>query len=198
MEHPIRNGEKGYTLVACLIVITLLLISLGVATQVWSHLLRRDAEEELIFRGNQYVEAIRVFQIRHGRLPMKLEELIKSEPGKPRCIRRLWKDPITHSDKWGLVFADGRKWPPVKEELPEGEQPEGSIKIERIEIEHQFDLEGQEAPVGPIVGVFSTSDDESIREYNGRKHYNEWVFSIRKAPGRPTGGPPGSPQGKRR
>ena len=62
--------------------------------------IQRDKEEELISRGFQYAEAIRVFQQRFGRLPNRLEELIKV---KPRSIRQLWKDPMTDSGAWGVI-----------------------------------------------------------------------------------------------
>jgi hypothetical protein len=37
-------------------------------------------------------------------------------------------------------------------------------------------LAGQTFGGGPIVGVASTSKNESIREFNQKNHYNEWLF----------------------
>ncbi|HEX2251775.1 MAG TPA: hypothetical protein VHQ65_00740, partial [Thermoanaerobaculia bacterium] len=48
----------------------------------WSKMAQREKEEELIFRGLQYAEAIRVFQRKFGRYPTRLEELIEVEPRK--------------------------------------------------------------------------------------------------------------------
>ena len=84
---------------------TVLSILVAAALPLWSHGDPRDKEEELIFRGLQYAEAIRVFQHRFGRLPVRLEELIEVEP---RCIRQLWKDPMTEDGSWALVFAGSR------------------------------------------------------------------------------------------
>jgi len=42
--------------------------------------IRREKEEELVFRGLQYAEAIRVFQNRFQRPPIRLQELIEVEP----------------------------------------------------------------------------------------------------------------------
>ena len=71
---------------------------------LWSTQIKREKEDELIFRGLQYAEGIRIFQQRFGRLPLRLQELIEVEP---RCIRQLWKDPITDSLDWGLVIGAG-------------------------------------------------------------------------------------------
>lgn len=62
---------------------------------------QREREEELIFRGLQYAEGIRRFRVKFGRYPTSLKEMIEVEP---RTIRKLWRDPITNSDDWGLIF----------------------------------------------------------------------------------------------
>jgi hypothetical protein len=56
--------------------------------------------------------------------------------------------------------------------------------------------------VGPILGVASTSTEKSLRIFNGRTQYNEWIFAAGQPRiiGRPaTLGPgtaPGGPAGK--
>ena len=86
----IRPGG-GYTLVALVIIFTVMTILLAAVLPSWTSMIQRDKEEELVFRGLQYAEAIRVFQVRFGRYPIRLEELIEV---RPRCIRQLWKDPM--------------------------------------------------------------------------------------------------------
>ncbi len=202
-----RAAARGYTLAALMVFVTLVLIGLTAGFQLWSNRLQRENEDELIFRGKQYVEALRLFQQRWGRPPTKLKELMEIGPGKHRCIRQLWKDPITNSDKWGLIFAGGVKWPavtipgsegtdPVKPGSPPmpGQPPGGGLGTlpgSTIEIK-PFETTGidGEAPAGPIIGVFSTSTKESLRAYNGRRHYCEWEFS-------PMVGTPGAAQGGR-
>jgi hypothetical protein len=59
---------------------------------------------------------------------------------------------------------------------------------------------------GPIVGIASTSEKESIKEIEGKNHYHEWEFvydpsqdpNARQQPGNPGGGgqrPPGASPG---
>ena len=80
--------------------ITILNIMVAVALPMWSYVIRRDREEETIFRGLQYAEAIRVFRQRNGRYPASLEELVKIEP---RSIRQLWTEPLSENGEFGLV-----------------------------------------------------------------------------------------------
>ena len=94
--------SSGFTLVGVIIVFTVMTILLSVAMPIWSKMIQREREEELIFRGLQYAEAIRVFQLRNGRYPLRLEELVTV---RPRSIRQLWKDPMTDSGEWGLIYA---------------------------------------------------------------------------------------------
>ena len=87
-----RRGERGYGLAALVGVLAVLAIALGAALPVWAARIQRGREAELVARGLQYAEAIRVFQRRFGRLPNRLEELVELEP---RSIRRLWTNPMS-------------------------------------------------------------------------------------------------------
>jgi type II secretory pathway pseudopilin PulG len=206
--HAPRAAAHGYTLAALMVMITVLMIGLAAAYQLWSSIIQRDNEEELIFRGLQYVRAIQLYQARNGRLPNKLDELMQMGPGKPRCIRKLFKDPMTPPDgKWGLLFSFGgsvTRWPvvvvpgmevgteggPMQQQNPNspfsgqpsglgggtGFLPQSGMQLKPLETTGAGG-EG-EAPVGPIVGVFSTSVKKSLRTYNARNYYCQWEFSL--------------------
>ena len=49
-----RRGEEGYNLAMLIVAITILNIFAAVALPLWSYTIRRDREEETIFRGLQY------------------------------------------------------------------------------------------------------------------------------------------------
>jgi type II secretory pathway pseudopilin PulG len=165
-----RRRQRGYSLVMLIMAISVLNIMLAAALPKWSEMIKRDKEEELISRGWQYAEAIRVFQRRFQRYPIKLEELIKV---KPRCIRQLWKDPMTESGEWTLIFqgqgqainvAGGR---PAN--LPGARPPAlfpGADPSRPSET----------AAVGPIVGVRSRSPQQSLLKFFGHERYDEWDF----------------------
>jgi type II secretory pathway pseudopilin PulG len=194
---PRSRRQAGYNLVMLMIAITLLNVALAASLPMWSQEIRRDKEEELMSRGWQYVEAIRVFQNRFQRLPVRLEELIEV---KPRCIRQLWKDPMTDSGKFMPIFQNqGRPLNPQSgpngraepKNPPDGEgdgsdQPGGS----------PFGPKDPEAvAVGPIIGVRSRSDKKSILVFFGHEKYNEWEFTLEELLGgqRPGSGPGGTP-----
>ena len=85
------SRDGGYTLVAIMIFITLLTIAVLVVSPSVTMMMRRDREQELLFRGKQYAQAILNFQKRQGRFPLKLSELMKTQP---RSARKLYKEPI--------------------------------------------------------------------------------------------------------
>lgn len=179
------------TLVALMVAVAVMAIFMGVAVQTVSFAMRREKEEELIFRGEQYVEAIRLFRQKYGRYPMSLKEIWEA---KPRVIRKKWKDPITDSYDWGLVFVGqqgtrlGRLRPPgalVGTPLPTptpgptpgpggGGRPPSGTRAR-----------------GPIIGVYSLSCARSIKVYKGRTRYCEWKFVLEqpKKGGAPAGRP---------
>ncbi len=92
--------DDGYNIVILVVMITVLNILIAKALPLWSAVIKREKEAELIFRGMQYAEAIRIYEMRTGSLPVKLEQLIEIEP---RCIRQLWKNPMDEDGAWELI-----------------------------------------------------------------------------------------------
>lgn len=74
------------------------------AVQPASIVIRRENEKDLVFRGEQYVEAIRLYQSEHGgAFPTQLEQLIKEGPKRRRYIRQLYRNPFDPEGKWILL-----------------------------------------------------------------------------------------------
>jgi type II secretory pathway pseudopilin PulG len=158
------NRQTGYNLVILVVAVTVLSILLAVAAPMWSTVIRREKEEELIFRGLQYAEAIRVFQNRYSRPPTRLEELLEI---KPRSLRQLYKDPMTEDGKWGIIFAGQ----PVGEVTPQEEGEAGRPAF-------GGPGRGEVVAVGPITGVHSRSKETGIRTFLGQERYNQWMFTV--------------------
>jgi type II secretory pathway pseudopilin PulG len=198
----VLGGEAGYNLVVLLIAITVMTAMLAAMLPMVSQEIRRDKEEELVFRGLQYIEAIRIFQIRYQRLPNKLSELVEV---KPRSIRQLWKEPMAKDGKWGIIFQNNDLQPlnpppgqlgPPGQPTPPGKSGKQGSKPGRTKPE---DGTGQQTPdsgdapnpdgldvpkkgdvvaVGPIIGVYSKSHQKTILIFNGHEHYDEWRFTV--------------------
>jgi len=164
-----RRSSAGYNLVLLMVMVTVMNIMLAKAAPVWSHLIQREKEESMIFRGLQYAEAIRVFYTRYNQWPQKLEDLTKDK-GKGRTIRQLWNNPLAGPDG-----AEGKGWIPMFEGQPDpcaipentglDGQPGGALG--------QGNLGNQPVvQVGNIVGVCSREKPEIIQ-----RDIPNWQFS---------------------
>lgn len=188
-----RRTSAGYTMVFIVVALAVMAIMTTVAVQTASFQKRRENEEELIFRGQQIVEGIRLFRARHGRFPVVLEELVTI---KPKVLRKAWKDPITGEQDWVPVFLGQDGAPPGgRPGAPGGRGAPGASPTPA-----PTPAGGGDAPMpktdarGPIIGVHSRSCDESIKVLDGRTRYCDWKFVFETRP--QTGQPPqgGQPQ----
>ncbi len=100
-----RKAEAGGILIIMMIGVAVTTIGLTAAAQTWSTVWRRDREEELIFRAEQYVDAIIAYRKEHaGQFPITLEALYEPGPRGHRYIRKLYSEPIARNGKWGLLY----------------------------------------------------------------------------------------------
>ncbi len=179
---------SGYILILLMFMVTVLALGLMVAVPVWETQLRREKEEELIFRGKQYVEAVRIFQMKNpGRFPKNLDELVKE-----KCLRRPFRDPMTPEGHWNLVLyqesmaaGPGRlsRGPSMPSERPSrrpapgmqpGAQPSAGFSVQKVMIAPQSALPSIQNP--QILGVVSSSTRKSVRIYNDQESYDRWLF----------------------
>lgn len=106
---PRRRDGRGYVLLAVLV--ALMLAALGVADhgQRRADERRRDAEEELLFVGEQFRTAIESYWRQSpGRaraLPTRLSDLLEDRrfPQARRHLRKVFLDPLDPRQDWGLV-----------------------------------------------------------------------------------------------
>jgi type II secretory pathway pseudopilin PulG len=186
--------EGGYTLAGVLLLIALMSIMMAVALPVWDRIKQRENEEELIFRGKEYIEAIARYHTKFNSYPADLETLQKL-----KFIRKLYKDPMTESGEWKLLHPDSlvetgeagfinqpgsKKTDKDKEGKDKGH---GKADEEPTEVipglgglpkrEGQEEEEGKVKSLGPVVGVVSRSKKPSLRLYNGQSSYDKWVFT---------------------
>jgi type II secretory pathway pseudopilin PulG len=170
-----HENAAGFTLVAIIVALAVMSILLGVVVQSVSFQQQREKEEELIFRGKQTVEAIRLFRARNGRFPVSLEELTTA---KPRVLRKVWTDPITRKLDWVPVFLGTEGTSPVVPRGSPGFAGGGDQGIEAPLL--PTPTPGPDSPSttarGPIIGVHSRSCANSIKVLDGHIRYCEWKF----------------------
>ncbi|MBI3562994.1 MAG: type II secretion system protein [Gammaproteobacteria bacterium] len=106
------NGEpmpRGFTYIGVLLAIALLGATLAATGTVWHTAQQRAREADLLFIGEQYRQAIgRYYLATEGGLkqyPQTLADLIRDprQPSVVRHLRKLYRDPITGSNDWGLI-----------------------------------------------------------------------------------------------
>jgi type II secretory pathway pseudopilin PulG len=178
-------SQKGVALLVVVFAVFLITIGFMLAMPVWQTQIQRELEEELIFRGKQYVEAVRVFQTKNpGRFPNSLDELLEE-----KCLRRLFRDPMSPHGEWNVILLQQQ---PRRSRRPTGARsPRGATQAGRV-------AEGQGASpqkvlIAPlsaldsiqtpqIIGVVSTSNLESFRIYNEQETYDKWLFFLGQDP----------------
>jgi type II secretory pathway pseudopilin PulG len=152
------SGAQGYALLTLLIVVALLGIGLLSAMSAWSLDRQRAREEELLFVGDQYRQAIGRYYLgappgTPRTLPPSLEVLLDDDryPVPVHHLRRHYPDPITGNPDWGLQKV--------------GDQIIGVYSL------------SEAAPI-KTVGFGAT-----YAAFEGATSYQGWVFSYR-IPGR--------------
>lgn len=147
--------ESGFTYIAAMTIVVVMGIMFSITGRYWDTLVRRDKEEELLFRGDQIRKGIEMYykwtaQMHGGKgiYPENLEELVKSKysMAPKRSLRRVYKDPMTGKADW-TFFND-----PVSKR---------------------------------IMGVRSSSSERPLktsdfplayRDFEGKTKYSEWFF----------------------
>ena len=184
LEGQARN-EHGYAMAVLLVSLSIMAVMLMVAMPVWKQTVQREKEEELVFRGTQYVHAIALFQRKTANTyPPNIDLLVRE-----RYLRKKFKDPITNDDflplpvgaaPGGVGAAQLTGTGAASGRGQTGSGPTQTTTIQPTGGGRQGSATPFGAPsagtIGGISGVASKSKDKSIRIYNGRTHYNEWTF----------------------
>ena len=213
-----HGSDRGYAMAALLVALSVMSIMLGVALPVWRTSVQRERETELVFRGEQYMQAISLFSRRTGGFPTSFDMLRTG-----RYIRKLYKDPITNGDFQPVYLGQvatvptapssgapgqvgqvgqgspaglglrGQPMGPTGQPTAGGRGAQAGTPAGGRAGQPSAATPGQPGALGagPIIGVVSRSTGEALRLYNGRGHYNEWLFvsvAATQQPGAPGGG----------
>ncbi len=104
-----RARISGFTYLSMLALVVIMGTMLGAAGEVWHIASKRDKEQELLFVGDQFRNAIKSYYQhspgRSHRYPEALEDLLKDPryPSTQRYLRKIYPDPVTGTLKWGLA-----------------------------------------------------------------------------------------------
>jgi len=177
------RSTRGYTLVILLVGMTVMSVLIAAVLPLASAEVQRSKESELIFRGLQYAEGIRNFRRRYGRYPTSLKEMYDV---RPRTLRKLWKDPITDSNDWGLITQTTGAPAQGQPVTGPGAMPPGGTGLTPLptptpsaSASSPFGAPGSpgSTPPGPISGVYSKSKKKAYKIFQGRDVYFDWRFT---------------------
>jgi type II secretory pathway pseudopilin PulG len=168
-----RRASAGFTYLALLFLIVIMGTALVAIAQVWHTQVQRDKEEQLLFVGDQFRQAIASYYERAPggirMFPKTLQDLLQDPrfPNVQRHLRRIYLDPMTGKDEWAFVRG------------PDG----GILGIHSI---------SEEAPI-KVAGFKGT-----YVSFAEATTYKDWIFSylpFDARGGTPQAGLPGSQTG---
>ena len=163
---PRAARRDGYALAALLVGLAVMGILTSAVLPVWRQAAQRERELELVFRGEQYVRAIDLYQrVYAGAYPPDVDTLVEQ-----RFLRRRYRDPMVADGEFRIVH--------------------------QAEASETFGAAAGDRPPaaglrGGVIGVVSRSEQDAIRIYNGRTKYSEWAF-LHVSSSTPAGQVPGS------
>ena len=148
-ESPRRRSEEsGFALLLVLFMMLLLLIASTAAVSDLRTEKRRQREEEMVWRGNQYVRAIRLYYHKTGHYPQNLDDLQKGLPDLHFLRYATYKDPInTNGGEWRFIYVNAAG------------QIIGSVKYASLQQMALMDLNGGQLPgaSSALLGALSMS-----------------------------------------
>ena len=156
--------QRGFTYLGLLIIVAVMGAGLAAFGQLYSHAAQREKEQELLFIGSQFRDAIASYYNKSPGAkvyPRKLEDLLEDRrfPMAQHHLRRVYSDPMTGKTEWGL------------DEAPGG----GFMGVHSL---------SEETPVKS--GNFTVKD----QGFEGAEHYTKWIFAY-SPPGLSSGIAPG-------
>ena len=108
-----RPRQEGFTYLGLIVLVTIVGL-VGAATLKIESLMRRaQAEEELLEIGAEFSRALRSYAAATPRgqrqQPASLQDLLRDPrfPNPRRHLRKIYIDPITGKDEWGIMYLSG-------------------------------------------------------------------------------------------
>ena len=199
-----RDSEGGYTLVALLLLMSLLALWAVAAAENVRQQGQREREKEAMFRGEQVADAIRSYYRFRGAqgvnsLPTSMDQLLE---GIPRGTKKLQilrveaaRDPLSSSGEWKLIGPTSQDVAGFVKSLtvysggtpPQPRGDMGRLASVIPQMTNVLDTESTStAPggeddsansSGPFLGVASRSQRNSVMTYYGIDRHDGWIFT---------------------
>jgi len=101
----VRRGESGVVILLVLFMAAVMLIAALASLPRLVVQGRRQKEAEMVWRGQQYVRAIKLYYRKFGHFPRTVEDFSKN-PGNLHFLRKEYKDPMNSTDgSWRYIYV---------------------------------------------------------------------------------------------
>lgn len=143
--------QSGYALLFAIFLVATLILITAVATPSVLTEGRREREKEMIWRGNQYVRAIRLYYQKYGHFPTSIADLTRPDATGLHFLRQAYKDPMNKVDgSWRLIYVGP------------GGQLIGSVRYHSLqEMASELHLGNGEAGAAKTSGTGQSSTDQN-------------------------------------
>ncbi len=183
-----RRCQVGFTYIGLLIAVVFFGMGSVGAARLLASTERAEREDELLFVGNQFRQAIRsYFQSGPvtGKYPSTLEDLLLDprSPTPRRHLRRLFIDPISGKADWALVLAPeggimGVHSRSDREPLKRANfEPENSNFAAVLQVPNPLVLPSKSPDVSPLVAASSSVQLAPLAPET--YSYRDWKFMYR-------------------
>ena len=99
-------SQRGFALMMVMFLTTLVLIGVMAAAPYIRTERQREKEQQMIWRGKQYVRGIKLYYRKTGRFPTSVDDLTKPKLGSLRFMRQAYDDPMNKTDgSWRLIYV---------------------------------------------------------------------------------------------
>src|SRR5271154_4724547 len=145
-HSPSRSPESGYAYLMVMFLVLVMVIGSQVALQNLYTQGRRMREDDMIWRGNQYARAIRLYFRKTGHYPQSLDDLKTGLPELAFLRFAAYKDPTNSSEDgaWRLIYVNASG------------QIIGSVRYATLQQMAIMDLNGGKIPATATLGSIGT------------------------------------------
>ena len=104
-----KQRQHGSVFMGMLVTVAVVAVMLMEVGTLWSSVLQRERELELLTRGNEIRRAIGLYYREGNTFPKTLADLVldRRQPTIKRYLRRAYDDPLTGTSDWGVVQGPG-------------------------------------------------------------------------------------------
>ena len=104
-----KHRQHGSVFMGMLVTVAVVAVMLMEVGTLWSSVLQRERELELLARGNEIRRAIGLYYGAGNTYPKSLEDLVldRRQPTTRRYLRKAYDDPLTGTADWGVVEGPG-------------------------------------------------------------------------------------------